>query len=103
VNHLFGGNGSVPSIGGTTSLVAALAAVDRAEQALAAARALARSAAKREGRGARHLFSGGRFVSRASAERWCDEARSEGESEAMRFLTDTIFRGAASVSVRLEQ
>lgn len=41
VNHLFGNNGSLPSLGGT-SLAAALAGVERAETALAAARALAR-------------------------------------------------------------
>jgi hypothetical protein len=71
-----GGNGSMPSIG--TSLTAALAGVERAEQALEAARALARSVARREGKSVRHLFGESRFISRASGERWADQAREEG-------------------------
>jgi hypothetical protein len=78
-NKLFG-NGSVPSIGGTTSLAAALAGVERAEQALAAARALARAAAKREGRSGRGLFEDSQFILRATGEKWTDQARREGEN-----------------------
>jgi hypothetical protein len=74
-----GGNGSVPSIGGAPSLAAALAAVTRAEDALEAARRQAKAVARREGRGVKNLFAEGRFVLRASAEKWCDEARREGE------------------------
>jgi hypothetical protein len=76
-NKLFG-NGSVPSIGGT-SLASALAEVARAEAGLAAARALARSAAKREHVAVRGLFENSRFVLRETAERWTDQARREGE------------------------
>jgi hypothetical protein len=83
VNHLFGGNGSVPSISGTPSLASALAGVERAEQALEAARSAAKAAARREGKGVRHLFAEGRFVSRASAERWTDTARQEGRNEVI--------------------
>jgi hypothetical protein len=111
VNHLFGGNGSVPSIGGTTSLAAALAAVDRAEQALEAARALARGAARREGKGIRHLFAEGRFVARASAERWCDQAREEGKHEGALQVGDCLLRAhgldpekqRAEIRARLEK
>jgi hypothetical protein len=77
VNHLFGGNGSLPSLGGTT-LGAALVAVTRAEESLAAARALARSAAKREGVAVRGLFEDSRFILRATGERWTEQAREEG-------------------------
>jgi hypothetical protein len=80
VNHLFGGNGALPSLGGgTTSLASALAGVERAEAALAAARALARSAAKREGVAVRGLFEDSRFILRETGERWTDQARREGE------------------------
>jgi hypothetical protein len=82
VNHLFGGNGSVPSFGGT-SLASALVAVDRAEQALEAARSAARAAARREGKAVRNLFSEGRYVARASAERWCEQSRAEGRNEVI--------------------
>jgi hypothetical protein len=95
VNHLFGNgsNGSVPSIGGgTPSLASALAQVERAEAALEAARRQAKAAARREGRGVRNLFSEGKFVARASAERWCDTARSEGECAGMSMLTDHLLR-----------
>jgi hypothetical protein len=75
----FRNGGSAPSIGGTTSLASALAGVERAEQALAAARALARSAAKREGHSVRGLFEDSQFILRATGERWADTARREGE------------------------
>jgi hypothetical protein len=87
VNHLFG-NGSVPSIGGT-SLTAALAEVERCERALESARTQARAQARREGKSVRNLFGESRFVSRASAERWTDQARSEGEKA----IADIITRG----------
>ena len=70
--------GSVPSIG-TPSLASALVAVDAAEQALSAARSAARAAARRAGRSTRHLFDGHLYVARASAEKWVDQARAEGE------------------------
>jgi hypothetical protein len=92
VNHLFGGNGSVPSIGGVPSLSAALAAVSRAEDALAAARSLAKAAARREGKGVRNLFSEGKFVARASAEKWVDQARAEGLKAGVNFLADSVER-----------
>lgn len=69
----------MPSLTGTTSLASALAQVEQAEAALSAARSAARAAARRAGRSTRHLFDGHPFVARASAERWCDEARREGE------------------------
>jgi hypothetical protein len=89
VNHLFGGNGSVPSIGGT-SLASALAAVERAEAALAAARALARSAAKREGKSVRGLFESSQFILRETGERWCDTARAEGEKATIAIFSRTV-------------
>jgi hypothetical protein len=89
LDHIFGNNGSLPSLGGTT-LAAALAGVERAEQALEAARALARAAARREGKSVRNLFSEGRFVSRASAERWCDQARAEGEKVMASILSRSV-------------
>jgi hypothetical protein len=79
VTHFLGGNGSMPAIGGTTSLASALVAVTRAEETLAAARALARSAAKREGVAVRGLFEESRFILRETGERWTDQARREGE------------------------
>jgi len=72
------GGGSVPSIGGTVSLEAALADVARCERALEAARSQARGAARREGVNTRYLFDGHPFVARSSAERWVDDARAEG-------------------------
>jgi hypothetical protein len=112
VDHLFGrtgsrpsisGNGSVPSIGGT-SLADALAGVERAEQALAAARALARAAAKREGQSVRGLFEDSRFILRASGERWCDTARSEGERAGLTMMADHLSRayGADPAAERAE-
>jgi hypothetical protein len=89
VNHLFGGNGSVPSFGGT-SLASALVAVDRAEAVLAGARALAKAAAKREGQSVRGLFESSNFVLRASAERWTDTARREGEKTMINILSHTV-------------
>jgi hypothetical protein len=83
------GGGSVPSIGGTPSLDAALVAVQRAEQALEAARSQARAAARREGTSTRNLFAEGKFVARSSAERWCDQAREEGGRAA----GDALVRG----------
>lgn len=74
----FRNGASVPSLGGTPTLQAAMARVDAAEQTLSAARAAARAAAKAEGKSTRYLFDGHQFVARASAERWCDEARKEG-------------------------
>jgi hypothetical protein len=77
LDHLFaGGNGSVPSIGGT-SLAAALVGVEQAERALAAARALAQAAAKRERVSVRGLFEDSRFILRASGEKWVEQARGE--------------------------
>jgi hypothetical protein len=93
VNHLFG-NGSVPSIGGTT-LAAALAGVERAEQALEAARALARSAAKREGRSVRSLFEDSKFILRASGEKWADTARAEGEKAMIAIFSRSVAMDAA--------
>jgi hypothetical protein len=92
LSHLYGGNGSVPSIGGTPSLASALAAVAQAEDVLATARAVAKSAARRAGKGVKNLFSDGRFVSRASAERWTDSARSAGFNAGMSQMTDMIIR-----------
>jgi hypothetical protein len=66
---------SVPSIGGVPSLTAALAAVERAEAALEAARIQARKAARREGTSTRGLFENSRYILRASGEKWVDEAR----------------------------
>jgi hypothetical protein len=81
IDHLFGGNGARPSIGGGMSLAAALVGVEQAGQALQAARSAAKAAARREGRSIKNLFSDGRFVSRASAERWCEQVRNEGASK----------------------
>jgi hypothetical protein len=91
-NHLAGvlnfrNGGSVPSIGGVT-LVAALARVDAAEAALSAARAAARAAAKAAGKSTRHLFDGHPYVARSSAEKWVDEARSEGWRAGASLLAD---------------
>jgi hypothetical protein len=77
----FRSNGSsVPSIGGTVTLAAALSRVAAAEEALSAARAHARAAAKREGVSVRGLFEDSRYILRATGEKWCDEARAEGDS-----------------------
>jgi hypothetical protein len=73
-----GSNGSVPSIGGVPTLQAALAAVDRAEAQLEAARSAARAAAKREGKSVSGLFEDSKYILRASGERWADAAREEG-------------------------
>jgi hypothetical protein len=78
VTHLHNGS-SVPSIGGVPSLTAALAAVERAETALEAARIQARKAARREGTNTRGLFENSRYILRASGEKWVDEARGAGE------------------------
>jgi hypothetical protein len=86
----FRNGGSVPSIGGTPTLSAALAAVSRIEDALQAARSQAKAAARREGKSVRHLFDGHPFVARSSAEGWVDRARQEGRTAGMRFLLDTI-------------
>jgi hypothetical protein len=91
----FRGNGSVPSIGGAVSLASALAAVERAEAALAAARALARSAAKREGVAVRGLFEDSRFMLRETGERWCDQARAEGEKVMASILSRSVSVEAA--------
>jgi hypothetical protein len=92
LNHLFGGNGSVPSIGGVPSLAAALVAVTRVEDALEAARRQAKAAARREGRSVKNLFSEACFVARASAERWCDQAREEGRTAGMSFQLDMMLQ-----------
>jgi hypothetical protein len=92
LNHLFGSNGSVPSIGGVPSLAAALVAVARAEDALEAARRQAKAAARREGRSVKNLFSEGKFVARASAEKWTDTAREEGLKAGVNFLADSVER-----------
>jgi hypothetical protein len=87
--------GRLPSlVAGTLSLSAALAEVDRAEQALEAARSAAKAAARREGRGIKNIFSEGRFVARASAERWCDTARLEGRLAGMQELADRLHAAA---------
>ena len=82
--------GSVPSIGGTVTLASALARVEAAEQALEAARAQAKAAARREGRSVSGLFAEGRFVSRATAEKWTDEARREGERAMANILSRSV-------------
>jgi hypothetical protein len=94
LDHIFGNNGSLPSLGGT-SLAAALAGVERAEAALAAARALARSAAKREGVAVRGLFEDSRFILRETGERWTDQARREGEKTMVNILSCTVDMDAA--------
>jgi hypothetical protein len=91
-NHLAGvlnfrSGGSVPLVGGA-SLAAALQRVEAAEQALSAARAAARAAAKAEGKSVRYLFDGRPYVARSSAERWVDEARSEGWRAGAGLLAD---------------
>jgi len=88
----FRNGGSVPSIGGVPTLASALVAVDRAEQALEAARAQAKAAAKREGKSIRNLFADGAFVARSSAEKWCDEARRDGWKAGHNFLSDALNR-----------
>jgi hypothetical protein len=115
-NHLAGvlnfrSGGTVPNIDGTPTLAAALAGVERAEAALAAARALARSAAKREGRSVRSLFEDSKFILRASGERWCDQARAEGKHEGALEVGDCLLRAQgldpekerAQIRARLEK
>jgi hypothetical protein len=88
LSHLYAGNGGMQSLtGGTTSLASALAAVERAEAALAAARNLAKAVAKREGQSVRGLFENSRFVLRETAERWTDTARREGEKNMAAIFT----------------
>jgi hypothetical protein len=89
---LRGGNGSVPSIGGTPTLASAMARVEAAEQILSAARAAARAAAKAEGKSTRYLFDGHPYVARSSAEKWVDEARAEGWRDGHAFLSDALSR-----------
>jgi hypothetical protein len=84
----FRNGASVPSIGG--SLASALAAVERAEAQLDAARSQAKAAAKREGKSVRNLFADGAFVARSSAEKWVDAARREGEHEGHRQAVDAM-------------
>jgi hypothetical protein len=75
------GNGALPRIswvGGTPSLVAALARVEAVEGTLAEARAAARAAARREGKPVAGLFGESRFILRATREKWTDAARLEG-------------------------
>jgi hypothetical protein len=95
---------SVPSIGGTPSLASAFAAVERAESVLAEARSAARAAAKREGKPTTTLFGDGRFIARASAEKWCEQARSEGKHEGHREAVDAMFiaRGLDPAKERAE-
>jgi hypothetical protein len=93
----FRSGGSVPLVGGVT-LAAALQRVDAAEAALSAARAAARAAAKREGKSTRHLFDGHPYVARASAERWCDEARREGEKAVAAIFSSSIDADSADAS-----
>ena len=93
LDHIFGNNGSMPSLGGAPSLVSALAGVERAEAALAAARALARSAAKREGVAVRGLFEDFRFILRETGERWTDQARREGEKTMIDIFGRTAGHG----------
>jgi hypothetical protein len=71
-------NGSVPSIGGSMTLQAALARVEAAEAQLEAARVQAKAVARREGRPIASLFGEGKFVLRATAEKWTDAAREQG-------------------------
>jgi hypothetical protein len=89
LDHIFGNNGARPSLGGVT-LAGALQRVEAAEQALSAARSAARAAAKAEGKSTRHLFDGHPYVARSSAERWCDEARSEGWRAGATFFADAV-------------
>jgi hypothetical protein len=71
----------MPSIGSANvSLAVALDRFRAAEENLDNAREAARQAARREGKKTSGLFAGGLFVSRASAEKWTDEARAEGDS-----------------------
>jgi hypothetical protein len=90
----FRNGASVPSFGGTPTLASALAGVERAEAQLEAARAQAKAAARREGRGVSGLFAEGRFVSRATAEKWTDEARNEGWRAGHNFLSDVLSRAS---------
>jgi len=99
VNHLFGGNGALPSFGGT-SLASALAGVERAEAALAAARALAKSAARREGVAVRGLFEDSRFILRETGERWTDQARREGERTMADIFTRSVDMDATDENSR---
>ena len=85
----FRNGASVPSFGAPT-LASAMARVEAAELALEAARAQARAAAKAEGKSTRHLFDGHPYVARASAERWCDEARREGEKAMVNILSRSV-------------
>jgi hypothetical protein len=91
LDHIFGNNGARPSLGGGTSLAAALQRVDAAEQALADARSQAKAAARRENKPVASLFSDSRFILRASGEKWADAARREGETTVMRIHTDAMF------------
>jgi hypothetical protein len=96
LDHIFGNNGARPSLGGDgTTLDAALVAVSRAEAALTAARALARSAAKREGVAVRGLFEDSTFILRASGEKWADTARREGEKAMIAIFSRSVDTEAA--------
>jgi hypothetical protein len=95
LDHLFGNNGALPSLGGGTSLAAALARVDAAEQALADARSQAKAAARRENKPVASLFGESRFILRASGEKWANEARRAGEKVMADIFTRNLDVDAA--------
>jgi hypothetical protein len=86
------GNGSVPSIGSAPSLEAALERVEQVEAALSPARAVAKAAAKREGKPVANLFGDSTFVLRSSAEKWTDTSRREGWIEGVNFVAKAFER-----------
>jgi hypothetical protein len=93
----FRNGGSVPSIGGAPTLVVALAAVERAEEMLKAARTVARAAARREGESVDGLFSESFFIKRSTAEAWSDRARRAGEKAMIAIFGRTVSMDAADV------
>jgi hypothetical protein len=95
LDHIFGGNGSLPSLGGAPSLAAALAGVERAEEMLKAARTVARAAARREGKGIDGLFSESFFIKRSTAEAWSDKSRRAGEKAMADIFTRNLDVDAA--------
>jgi hypothetical protein len=76
----------------SSSLDLALARCAAAEKNLEEARLAARTAARAAGRKAAGLFSDSQFVSRATAERWCDEARAEEFENGKAFAREEITR-----------
>jgi hypothetical protein len=94
LNFRNGGTGPLV-VGGSMTLAGALQRVDAAEQALADARSQAKAAARRENKPVASLFGESRFVSRASAERWCDQSRSAGEKAMVDIFARTLDMDAA--------